>query len=111
MMQEDHHVEQMPEVAEEDWKKAQETEQDHQHPTDGLYSPLPKLRFPIDSEGFPISFRIEDEKEIIECFEKYGVVIVRDIFGQDTPKRVQNTIEGIWTEPELLGNGKVFCLL
>lgn len=43
-------------------------------------------RLPKDKDGYTVSFRSNETNEIKEFFEKWGVVVVRDVIDQ---KRIE----------------------
>jgi len=61
---------------------------------------LSKFVLEEDQEGFCKSFEISQEKEIKEFFQKYGIVVVKDVVDEE---QIQRTIDEIWNSPTILG--------
>jgi len=56
---------------------------------------------PKDEEGFTQSFLpVGQEKELLEFWNKYGIVVIRDVISN---QQVEKTVDEIWSTPRLLG--------
>ena len=75
-------------------------------------SPIGTIEFdvkkaPLDNEGYVQSFTYDDAAGILQFFEEYGFVVVRDVLDKQA---IEATIEEIWGEIERLSKGEVrFC--
>ena len=58
-----------------------------------------------DSEGYLKNFAIEEENEIMNFFNEYGLVIIRDVIDSN---QIERTINEIWESPTNLGQNKFF---
>jgi len=57
---------------------------------DEIFQPAP---LPVDSDGFIISFTVEQQEEILEFFEKHGVVVVSNVL---TDEQCQRSVDEVW---------------
>ena len=48
---------------------------------------------PRDSEGFTVSFDLEQEKEIHDFYDKYGFVVIKDVLSKE---ELKSTEDDIW---------------
>ncbi|CAF0719458.1 unnamed protein product [Adineta steineri] len=57
---------------------------------DEIFQPAP---LPLDSDGFIISFNVEQQEEILTFFEKHGVVVVSNVL---TDEQCQRSVDEVW---------------
>jgi hypothetical protein len=57
---------------------------------DEIFKPAP---LPVDSDGFIISFNVEQQEEILTFFEKHGVVVVSNVL---TDEQCQRSVDEVW---------------
>ncbi|CAF0880201.1 unnamed protein product [Adineta steineri] len=57
---------------------------------DEIFHPAP---LPLDSDGFIISFNVEQQEEILTFFEKHGVVVVSNVL---TDEQCQRSVDEVW---------------
>lgn len=57
---------------------------------DEVFHPAP---LPVDSDGFIISFNLEQEQEILSFFEKHGVVVVANVL---TDEECTRSVDDVW---------------
>ena len=48
---------------------------------------------PVDADGFIVSFRVEQQEEMLAFFEKHGAVVVADVLSDE---ECQRSIEEVW---------------
>ncbi len=58
---------------------------------------------PLDSDGFAVSFSLDDPS-LLDFYSTYGFVVIRDLV---TPSQIDRTIDEIWTTPYLLGRENI----
>lgn len=59
-------------------------------------------QLPKDNQGYIKSFNFNQENEILDFFNKYGVVIIQNILDKQT---IEKTIDEIWNHDELTSRG------
>ncbi len=52
-------------------------------------------KLPKDDDGFIKSFAFDSDKEILEFFDEYGFVVIKDVLSNE---EIDGTIEEIWKE-------------
>ncbi|CAF1005111.1 unnamed protein product [Adineta steineri] len=57
---------------------------------DEIFHPVP---LPLDSDGFIISFNVEQQEEILTFFEKHGVVVVSNVLSDE---QCQRSVDEVW---------------
>ncbi|CAF0937034.1 unnamed protein product [Adineta steineri] len=57
---------------------------------DEIFHPAP---LPLDSDGFIISFNVEQQEEILTFFEKHGVVVVSNVLSDE---QCQRSVDEVW---------------
>ena len=50
------------------------------------------LTLPVDEDGYVEGFEYNDEKGLSEFFDKYGVVVIKNLLTPDEIERTQNEI-------------------
>lgn len=60
------------------------------------------MPLPRDSNGFIKTFTSNQELEIINFFDKYGVVVIENVLNE---KEIQDSIDAIWDHQELVSRG------
>jgi len=51
------------------------------------------LKAPLDSEGFVVSFEVNEEENIRNFWKEYGFVVIKNCIPEEN---VENTIDEIW---------------
>jgi len=54
---------------------------------------MQRLEFPFDEEGYSLSFTLDQQEEIRQFFQQYGVVVVRGVL---TPGECDNTLNDVY---------------
>mgnify|MGYP001034898200 FL=1 len=57
---------------------------------DEIFHPDP---LPLDSDGFIVSFNLEQEEELLKFFEKHGVVVISNVL---TDEQCQRSVDEVW---------------
>ena len=48
---------------------------------------------PVDVDGFIVAFNVDQEEEILEFFEKYGIVVVSNVL---TDEQCEHSVDDVW---------------
>lgn len=59
---------------------------------------------PLDSEGFIVSFKVDQEEEILKFFEKHGVVVVSNVLTEEECRR---SVKEVWLLLKELNNPEI----
>jgi len=73
-----------------------ETKTEEETAKDDFIAPTLK----VDEEGFVESFAVDEQKEYVEFFKKYGFVVVRGVYEKS---QMEDTVNEIWTDLEKSG--------
>ena len=52
-----------------------------------------RLEIPKDEEGYVVAFEVDQEKEIKEFFDKYGMVVIKNILNE---KECEESVKECW---------------
>jgi hypothetical protein len=52
----------------------------------------PVLHVPLEADGFHKSFEVDQKQEILDFFREFGLVIVRDVVGEELRQEVEDEL-------------------